>query len=354
MYESITYEDILQRMLDRIPSTIDKREGSIVYDALAPAAVELQLMYIEFDIILSETFGDTASREYLIRRAAERGVIPYEATHAVLKAVTTPSTLNIPVGARFSLNELNYVVVAKIADGEYQMQCETVGVVGNSYFGNMIPIDYIQGLESIELTELLVPGEDEEDTEAIRTRYFETFDTKAYGGNKKDYIQKTNAIAGVGSTKVTPVHKGGGTVLLTILDSEYNKASSTLVATVQQEIDPTKDGTGVGIAPIGHIVTVQTVGEVPINIITSITFQEGYSFTGQKTAIEEAINAYLLELRTAWANESASVVRISQIETRILNLTGVVDINNTKINNAASNLVLGAYEIPVMGGVSNA
>lgn len=353
MYENITYEDILQRMLDRVPNSMDKREGSIIFDALAPAAVELQLMYIEFDIILTETFGDTASREYLIRRAAERGVIPYAATNAVLKAVATPSTINVAVGSRFSLNELNYIVTEKIADGEYKVMCETTGVIGNSYFGDLIPINYIQGLETIKITELLIPGEDEEDTESIRERYFATFDTKPYGGNKKDYIQKTNALAGVGSTKVKPVWNGGGTVLLTVLDSEYNKASDTLVQFVQNEIDPTKDGTGVGIAPIGHVVTVQTADEVVVTISTNITFQEGYSFSSQKTAIEEAINAYLLEIRKVWADETASVVRISQIETRILNLTGVVDINNTKINGAASNLVLGEYEIPVLGGVSN-
>ncbi|MCZ9313149.1 MAG: baseplate J/gp47 family protein [Methanocorpusculum sp.] len=353
MYENITYEDILQRMLDRVPNSMDKREGSIIFDALAPAAVELQLMYIEFDIILKETFGDTASREYLIRRASERGVIPYEATHAVLKAVATPSTVNVAIGSRFSLNELNYVVTEKIADGEYKVQCESTGVIGNSYFGDLIPINYIQGLETIEITELLIPGEDEEDTESIRERYFETFDNKPYGGNKKDYIQKTNALPGVGSTKVKPVWDGGGTVLLTILNSEFSKASPTLVQYVQNEIDPTKDGTGVGIAPIGHIVTVQTADEVTISISTNITFQEGYTFEGQKSVIEETINAYLLEIRKVWADENVSVVRISQIETRILNLTGVVDINNTKINGASSNLVLDEYEIPVLGGVSN-
>lgn len=353
MYENITYEDILQRMLDRVPNSMDKREGSIIFDALAPAAVELQLMYIEFDIILTETFGDTASREYLIRRAAERGVIPYAATNAVLKAVATPSTINVAVGSRFSLNELNYIVTEKIADGEYKVMCETTGVIGNSYFGDLIPINYIQGLETIKITDLLIRGEDEEDTESIRERYFATFDTKPYGGNKKDYIQKTNALAGVGSTKVKPVWDGGGTVLLTILDSEYNKASDILVQFVQNEIDPTKDGTGVGIAPIGHVVTVQTADEVVVTISTNITFQEGYSFSSQKTAIEEAIKSYLLEIRKVWADETASVVRISQIETRILNLTGVVDINNTKINGAASNLLLGEYEIPVLGGVSN-
>ena len=352
MYENVTYEDILQRMLDRVPENMDKREGSIIYDALAPAAVELQLMYIEFDVILKETFGDTASREYLIRRAAERGITPQPATYAFLKAKTVPSDLQIPLNSRFSLNDLNYYVVEKISDGEYKMQCETIGKIGNGYFGDMIPIDYIQGLESIELTDLLIPGEDEEDTESIRTRYFDTFDTKPFGGNQKDYIQKTNALPGVGSTKVTPAWKGGGTVLLTILDSNYDAASSTLIQSVQEAIDPDPQGEGLGIAPIDHIVTVNTATNVTVNVSTSLTFDEGYSFNALKTTITNTISEYLKEIRTEWANYSQSVVRISQIETRLLGIKGIVDIANTKINGSSSNLTLGKYEIPVMGGVS--
>lgn len=353
MYENVTYEDILQRMLDRIPDSMDKREGSIIYDALAPAAVELQLMYIEFDIILTETFADTASREYLIRRAAERGVVPEPATHAILKGEFTPTTLNIPIGSRFSCEKLNYTVVEKIADGQYKLECEEIGETGNSQFGQMIPVNYIEGLETCYLTELLIPGEDEEETESIRTRYFDTFDTKPFGGNKKDYIQKTNSIPGVGSTKVTPIWNGGGTVLLTILDSNFNAASEALIETVQQEIDPTQDGQGLGIAPIDHIVTVNTAQEVPVNVSTSLSFDEGYSFASLKTTITDVISAYLKEVRTDWANYSQSIVRISQIETRLLSITGVVDIANTKINGVASNLTLGTYEIPVIGGVTN-
>lgn len=351
-YEDITYEVILQRMLDRVPSNIDKREGSIIYDALAPAAVELQLMYIELDTILKETFADTAQRDYLVRRAAERGILPYEATYAVLKGTFTPASLEIPIGSRFSCNELNYVIVSKIQDGEYQLQCETLGVSGNANFGDLIPIDYIQGLETAKLVNLLIPGEDEEDVESLRTRYFSSFETKPYGGNKKDYIQKTNAIAGVGSTKVTPVWNGGGTVLLTILNSEYNKASNTLISTVQDEIDPSKDGTGMGIAPIGHIVTVQTATEVPVNVKATFVFDEGYNFNTLKTTIQNVISDYLLDLRKNWANQTNTVVRISQIETKILQIEGIVDIQNTKINNSSSNLTLTEYQIPTFGGVS--
>ena len=309
-------------------------------------------MYIEFDIILQETFGDTASREYLIRRAKERGIEPYPATYALLKGEFTPTSIEVPIGSRFSLNDLNYYVKEKIADGIYQVECEEVGVKGNQYFGDMIPIEYIDGLETAQLTELLIPGEDEEDTEDLRVRYFSSFETKPYGGNQKDYIEKANAIAGVGSTKVTPIWAGGGTVKLTILNSEFSKASSTLVHTVQQEIDPTKDGSGLGIAPIGHIVTVDTVEEVVINISTNITFDEGYSFNMLKTQIQTVIEEYLLELRKDWANQSFLIVRTAQIETRILGIQGIVDISNTNINENPTNLTLSQYQIPMMGGVT--
>ena len=97
MFEEYTFEVILNAMLARVPDTIDKRQGSIIYNALAPAAVELQNMYINLDVILNETFADTASREYLIKRAEERGITPYPATHCIVKAEITPSSLELSI-----------------------------------------------------------------------------------------------------------------------------------------------------------------------------------------------------------------------------------------------------------------
>lgn len=353
MYEDVTYEDILQRMLDRVPSDMDTREGSIIYDALAPAAVELQLMYIELDVILNETFADTASREYLIRRAKERGIEPTEASFATAKGEFTPTTLELEIGERFSCGSLNYAISEKVSDGVYKLVCETAGTEANGNFGSLIPCNYIQGLETANLTEVLIPGEAEESTESVRERYFETFDTKAYGGNKSDYVAKTNALGGVGATKVTPIWNGGGTVKLTILDSEYSKPTTETVAYVQEQIDPTQDGAGVGIAPIGHAVTVEGAAETTINIETSITFQEGYDWSGQKEAITKLIDEYLLSLRKIWANESYTIVRISRIESIIMGSDGVLDVQGTKINGSEGNLSLDAYAIPILGEITN-
>ena len=52
------------------------------------------------------------------------------------------------------------------------------------------PFLYVEGLETASLTEILIPGEDDEDVETFRERYFSSFKNEAFGGNKADYINK--------------------------------------------------------------------------------------------------------------------------------------------------------------------
>ena len=49
MYEKMTYESILQKMLNMVSDDVDKREGSIIYDALAPAAYFLADQFFQLD-----------------------------------------------------------------------------------------------------------------------------------------------------------------------------------------------------------------------------------------------------------------------------------------------------------------
>lgn len=351
MYENMTFERIMKRMLDRVPDSLDKRESSIIYTALAPAATELQNAYIEMDWILNQSFADTQDRWALIKRCAERGIYPDEATYAILKG---EFNMDIPVDSRFSLGLLNYTAIEKMDTGIYKMQCETSGEEGNRYFGSLIPIDYIQGLTSAKLTELLIPGEDEEETEHLRKKYYDSLDAKAFGGNIQDYKEKTNSLDGVGGVKVYRAWNGGGTVKLVIIDSTYSKPSDTLVTAVQTAIDPTQNqGEGMGLAPIGHVVTVEAVQEKEVNITAAITYETGWTWEDVKPYAETAMDEYLEELRAIWADSDSLIVRVSQIESRLLDLTGVLDISSVTINNAAINLVLGANDIPIRGVINN-
>lgn len=346
----MTYEEILQRMLGRVPNTIDKREGSLIYTALAPAAAELIQMAIEMENNQKEAYADTASREYLIRRAKERGLKPYPATKAVIKAEIVPRGLFIENGSRFSVEDVIYVLVGKIDESHYKMECETAGMPGNKAAGQLIPVEYIDGLEAISVSELLIPAEDEETTEDFRKRYFDSFASQSFGGNIADYKEKVKAISGVAGVKVIPVWQGAGTVKLTILSSDYAVPSAELIQQVQEKIDPKENtGKGYGIAPIGHKVTVEGVSALTVNIQTAVTYQSGWNYEASKSYIEKAIDGYFKELAKEWEVQKELVVRISQIETRLLNAPGILDIQKTKLNGQDANLILEEMQIPKRG-----
>lgn len=402
MFASETYEQILSRMLSVVKANdgnLDMREGSVVWYGDAPAAIEFTNLYIALDTILKETFADTASRQYLIRRAAERGLAPQEASYATLELTTTPATLELGMGERFSIGDLNYAVTSKVSDGVYQITCETAGASGNDYSGICIPIEYIKGLETCTVTALLIPGEDDEDTEIFRQRYFDSLNAQAFGGNKRDYIDKVNAIQGVGGCKIYRAWNGdivpaslippdsvavwiaaltdvpdavkewldavytagaskqltvGGTVKVVIIDSTYSEPSSTLVDLVQTTVDPEQNaGEGLGTAPIGHVVNVIGVVADTINITFTLTYKTGWSWDSVEAAAQKAIKVYFTELAKNWAsNENALVVRTAQIESRMLAITGIEDISGTTINDDVANLTLPIDHIPALGTIT--
>lgn len=399
MYENETYDVILQRMLDRVSDKLDKRESSLIWDTHSSTAVELQILYIELDTMIKNSYGDTAAREFLILLCKDRGITPEPATRAVLKGEFTPADIDV-TGKRFNIGDMNYIVTEQIAPGQYQVQCETQGTVGNQRLGNMIPIEYITGLQNAVLTEVLIPGEDEEETETLRKRYFDSFNEQSFGGNRADYIKTVKKIDGVGNLKVTRIWNGdirpddmipstkvtswynsvisgldaevatwlsavymasfekkltvGGTVLVTVVNSmDFGEATDTLLSKIQTELDPPEyAGEGYGLAPIGHVVSVKSAEAVKVNVKTDIVFESGYGWNNLKNQIEEEVAGYLLELRKTWAENEFLIVRISHIESRILAIKGVSDISNTKINESESNLKLTGFQIPVPGGVS--
>lgn len=98
--------------------------------------------------------------------------------------------MDVAIGSRFTCEDLYWTVIEKISDGVFQLQCETPGTIGNNNTGSLIPVDYIQDLATATLTDLLIPGADEESDEELRTRYFSSSNNNAFGGNIEDYKEK--------------------------------------------------------------------------------------------------------------------------------------------------------------------
>ncbi len=350
MYENYTFEYLLGVMLEKVSDNVDKREGSIIYDALAPAALELSIAYSKLDQFINDSYADTAGREMLVRRARERGITPYSAIPAEHRCETN---INIPIGTRFVSNGLFFMAYLHEKDCTYILRCETAGEAGNKMGDEIIPVEYIPGLSKIKWVECVAFGENEEETEHFRSRYKSTLSSQSYGGNREDYVLKVNSLSGVGGCHIYPAWAGGGTVKIVICDSNNKAPDDALVKNVQEIIDPiTESGIGKGIAPIGHRVTVVGAEGVSINVGASFVLGGGHSFADIKGLAEAAIDLYFYELGKEWQESEKLIVRISQLERRFLDLPYVLDVTGTVLNDAAENLMLDADELPVRGVLS--
>lgn len=358
--EKYTFENLIQSALDKVPDDIDKRQGSIIYDALAPACYQLSEMYMELKQVLLNSFVTTSYGEYLDNKVIEQGLTRYKATYAKKKALCafqdgTPATIQI--GSRFStINEetpLTYKVIDifkneknQIVPGEYILECETIGTIGNVYIGDLLPITHINNLKSCKLTTLLVPARDEETDEELKDRFILEVNQRPFGGNVAQYDEEIRKIDGIGEVQVYPTWKGGGTVKCSVIDTEFNAVSEDLIKKVKNIIDPIEnEGVGLGLAPIGHIVTITTPQVVKITIEAKIHLITGYVIDQVKEEIKKSIDEYLKNLRKHWGiaddmNRYELSVYISQITMSILKVVGVANVTDIKINGQSRDLEL--------------
>ena len=350
IFEDVTYESILQEALDRVPGDVDKREGSVIYDAIAPCCFELYKLYVAMSGGFDQCYAATATGTALDYIVEERGLTRNPATHSRIHGKFDPAG-TVTLGQRFSVSSgLTFTVSASTDDTSImELTCETAGTDGNISSGTLIPAETITGLTSATVTELISPAEDEEDDVALRARYYEQVDAAAFAGNISDYKAKTDAIDGVGGTHVIPVWNGGGTVKLIIIASDNTAPTAELVKKVQDAIDPDSTGTGRGLAPIGHKVTVVGAESYTCNISMKIEWAAGWDFASAKSQIADAINRYLGEIMVDWENTDKLVIRYLAIEASILDCEAVTDVALMTLNEGTANITLSEFQVPMLG-----
>lgn len=353
MYEDKNYKSILADTKAYIGDEIVKSEGSLVHNALSALAYEIEKLYIQMDFIIEQSHAGTADIEHLEMIALDRAIVRKEATNAYVKA---EFNVAIPIGSRFSLKGYNYKAVEVINDGlhHYKMMVEETGAGANTLKGDLIAIDYIDGLESAKVTELLVAGDEEEDKDSLYKRYIQSFTSQSFAGNISAYKEKFTSIQGVGGSKIYPTWQGAGTVKAVLISSDYTAVSDYLINQIRAEAVPAK-GSGYGWAPIGHNLTIESVKEVVISVSTQITYAAGYSSSNLSEKIKEKIKEYLKGIAEAWKEgdeHTEAIVYISRLESAILDVQGVLDVNNTSLNKNSSNLTLQSDEIPKLGEVA--
>ncbi len=353
MYENLSFNVLKERMLERIPNELDKREGSIIFNALAAVAVEFELSYRQLDRAINDCLPDTAEMEALKQIAKPFGISPKPATHAILGAMFEPGDIDV-TGRRFTCGELSYVVTEWVQDSSYSLckvQCEQAGRIGNKYqTATLVPIEAISGLSWAHLTEVITPGTEAEETEAFRSRFFTS--AIAFGGNVADYKQKALTVPGVGGVRVMR-DASSGDVLVYLQSVYFHKASDEVINAVADLFSSTNEG--LGLAPIGHTVRVRSA--VPTIVYTryNLVMSSGYEASDALEEIKEKERLYYEELRKKWSDldwSEGTVVSAESLRYIALGVKGVTEATvRVFLSDFAEsdNICLQPEQIPVVG-----
>ena len=350
-YENMTYEVILARMMDRVKAKypkLDRREGSIIFDALAAGALELAIMYTELDNSRNESFVQTASRHYILLACEQMGM---DITVFDASAGTHKCEFDVPVsiGSRWNCDLFNYEITEYLGENEglhtYLAVCETVGTAPNNLTGDLTAItETLNDLTHAKLVECVIEGENDTSDEDVRKAYFDYVNSVATDGNVNQYKRWCQDYDGIGNYRILPLWNGDNTVKVSILNVSNRAASQTLIDEFQEYLDPNTEGMGNGIAPIGAFVTVSTATEVPISVSATVSMKDGYSDTS-------AISTHLENYFASIAYEKNSIAYMN-VGAAILNAEGVEFVSNLLVNGGTTDIALGEEEVAILGSTN--
>ena len=370
-FQNKDYDYFLRKMLDAVPDNIDKREGSIIYDALAPVALVMGQQSLDMANVIKETYIKTASGEFLDYRAIEHGTSRYPATQTEAKAKVLNDKKeplnNVQIGDKFASigdSPIFYAVTKVNDDLTVELTAEVKGSSANSYIGQILPVTPNDLLSWAEITEITAPARDVESDDHLRARLLSSQSWIAYGGNVADYLDMTSKIDEVGAAQIYPTWNGGGTVKVVILNNDLMPASASLVQKVKNTLDPEdKQAEGYGLAPIDHAVTVTAPEELIVNVDISVKLDDTKVTRYVKDRITKAVESYFQSLRKDWADITQKLGRgyqetiyRSKILSQVMLTEGVINAKLPSLNGRDADIDLvfnnSKSQLPVVGTVT--
>lgn len=344
--------DVMIRMA---PSDIDTSEGALYWDHTRPtAAVKARFVGYELTLTMMMMFPQFAEGIFLDWHGEPIGIYRRPATNAfgdvsfsgkagvVIPAGTIVSTIGDENEAGYLYSVVNAGIIGESGQVTLRIKAMDLGAESN------IPartvrglVDSIQGITSLINDEPIEGGTNEEDDDTYRIRIIEHHQNKPLSGSRSDYVKWAKEVPGVGDVIVLPLWNGPKTVKVLITDSDRQLASAELIALTQEHIAPDED-LGGGLAPIGAIVTVDTITTIPINITLSLIVAEDYLLSDVILNVKDSVNAYFSD---------KPLVKWAEVVAVIVKTEGVADHSGLLLNDATSNISLGIGERAIVGEV---
>lgn len=360
MYENLTVEDIKSRILERITTNLQTREGSYTNDVISAAAAEIAEVYHSMDALLPAFYLDETSGTYIDRQAAVVGITRKPGTKAVCAITFTGSNgAQVPggtpfytaAGLAFTLRE-----TVTVADGTAAGTLEA-SEVGDLY--NISAGEITQTLKNYSGITGYTNGEasggtDPESDASLLSRYLDRMRRTATSGNPYHYQQWANSVEGVGASRVIAKWDGPGTVKVILADPNMEPAAEETVEACGAYIEKQR--------PVGAAVTVVAANAKELSVSATVTI-DGTTKEAVKTAFTEALGAYFRSLvTTAFAQnldgqldtlaEETYTVSYNRISAILLTIPGVVDHTALLVGGGTENISVAADAVPVLTEVT--
>lgn len=328
IYENLltyNYRKLLSEALQAAGNDVDKREGSVIYDALAPLCMAMAKSMSTLYEISRQSRFQTATEEYLESAGSQLGVYRLQATGSLWEMELNPSSIALAVGDKVTSASglgLVYTVETINSSTSYDIRCDTLGSIGGRDFGPLVTVNNVNGITSLEFKTRISGGSDKELDENYRIRIWERLNKSFYGGNFEDY--KRWILSDFPSSNNGCVIDGfqiynpsGGNVSLYIVGEDvdpignirrFMPSVTTCRNSLNAYLDPIDaSGHGAGIAPVGHRVYVGSIdlGISPINMNASITAKPGQVIDSE---MKENILQAFLELFNSIRQESFTLI----------------------------------------------
>ena len=309
MFEDRTYDNLMNEMLSNFPDDVRTDEGSLVFNAMAKQALQLEEAYMWLSYLYDNLLVSTMTEDILKQYGAERGVVYQDATNCIVRGVFARKVgsedLDIPMGSIFYNSLYQYEVIKKIDNNYFELKCLTPGTLPNTLVKKEItPVDYIDNLDTAWIDIVLVAGSQAEDIEHYRKRVIDSFNPSAFAGNRKAYQEKIKTIKGVGGCKCKRRTGTNAFIDITVISAGYTKPSDELIAEIQNIIDPGQDGEGDGFCPICHRVNIKPVGELQTNFIITLSVTDDIKTEEDLANLNEKITAqvdyYINNFNKGW------------------------------------------------------
>ena len=152
--------------------------------------------------------------------------------------------------------------------------------------------------------------------------------------------------------------KGANTVEVILIDNTGKPADESLVEEVQNYIDPGSNGLGEGEAPIGAYCYVSSAEEVKINVTVMVTPGVQADQETISQSIWDTLAVHLGELAlTAYATakgsaENGYLISYSRVGALLLEVDGVEDYRNLRINDGINNIRVQPKQAAILGEVT--